>query len=72
MNSIYHIIGDAADRLGVKAYAVGGVVRDHFLQRPCTDIDVVCLGSGIELARAVAASISPNIEVAVFKNFGTA
>ena len=71
-NPIYKIVGEAADRLGVRAFAVGGVVRDYFLQRHCTDIDIVCVGNGIELAKATAASISPNIEVAVFKNFGTA
>ena len=58
--------------MGVDAYAVGGVVRDFFLQRPCTDIDIVCVGSGIELAKATAASIDPKIKVAVYKNFGTA
>ena len=71
-NPIYKIVGQTADRLGMRAYAVGGVVRDYFLQRPCTDIDIVCLGNGIELAEATAASISPNIHVSVFKNFGTA
>ena len=71
-NPIYRIVGEAADRLGIKAYAVGGVVRDYFLQRHCTDIDIVCIGNGIELAKAAAESISPNIEVSVFKNFGTA
>lgn len=71
-NPIYHIVGEAADKIGVKAYAVGGVVRDYFLQRPCTDIDIVCLGNGIELAKATAHSINSHIEVAVFKNFGTA
>ena len=71
-NPIYNIVGATADRLGLKAYAVGGVVRDYFLQRPCTDIDIVCLGNGIELAKASAEAINPNIEVAVFKNFGTA
>ena len=71
-NPIYKIVGTAADRLGVKAYAVGGVVRDYFLQRHCTDIDIVSIGNGIELAKAVAESINPNIEVKVFKNFGTA
>ncbi len=68
---IYHIIGDCADRLGVDAYAVGGVVRDFFLGRPCTDIDVVCVGSGIELATAVDEMVGGG-KVAVFKNFGTA
>ncbi len=38
-----HIIGTEADRMGIDAYFVGGVVRDHFLQRPCTDIDIVCV-----------------------------
>ena len=86
-NPIYRIVGAAADRLGVKAYAVGGVVRDYFLHRHCTDIDIVCLGNkntaggtnvspdtgpGIELAKAAAHDINPAIEVAVFKNFGTA
>jgi len=71
-NPIYSIVGHAADQLGVSAYAVGGVVRDYFLQRHCTDIDIVCVGNGIELAKAAAAAISPHIEVSVFKNFGTA
>ena len=71
-NPIYHIVGDVADRMNVQAYAVGGVVRDYFLHRHCTDIDIVCIGNGIELAKAVAADISPSIEVAVIKNFGTA
>ena len=71
-NPIYRIVGETADQLGVRAYAVGGVVRDYFLQRHCTDIDIVCVGNGIELAKASAQSISLNIEVNVFKNFGTA
>ncbi|MBO4599846.1 MAG: HD domain-containing protein, partial [Bacteroidales bacterium] len=71
-NPIYRIVGDAADQLGIRAYAVGGVVRDYFLQRHCTDIDIVCVGNGIELAKATAKSINHNIEVSVFKNFGTA
>src|SRR5574344_1809008 len=69
---IYKIVGDAADHLGVRAFAVGGVVRDYFLQRHCTDIDIVCVGDGIALAKAAAAAISPSKEVNIFKNFGTA
>ncbi|MBR4506465.1 MAG: HD domain-containing protein [Bacteroidales bacterium] len=76
---IYRTVGLQADRLGLDAYAVGGVVRDHFLQRPCTDIDVVCVGRseggevhiGIELAKAVADAVGGS-KVSVFKNFGTA
>ena len=71
-NPIYRTVGQTADQLGVQAYAVGGVVRDHFLHRPCTDIDIVCVGNGIQLAQATAQAINPNIQVAVFKHFGTA
>lgn len=75
---IYRIVGQAADQLGIPAYAVGGVVRDYFLQRHCTDIDIVCVGSGIELAKAAARLVdsekshSRRTEVHVFKTFGTA
>ncbi len=69
---IYSLVGDVADSMHVEAYAVGGVVRDYFLQRPCSDIDIVCVGSGIALAEEVARRINPDIEVHVFKNFGTA
>lgn len=68
----YKLAGEAADKLGVEAFAVGGVVRDLFLNRESKDIDIVVLGSGIELAKTVAAAISPSLEVNVYKNFGTA
>ena len=76
---LYRAIGHEADRLGIDAYAVGGVVRDHLLQRPCTDIDIVCVGRqeggevhiGIQLAHAASAALGGS-HVAVFKNFGTA
>lgn len=58
--------------MGIKAYVVGGVVRDYFLQRPCTDIDIVCLGSGIALAESVVEQLPGKHKVSVFKNFGTA
>jgi poly(A) polymerase len=57
---------------GIECYAVGGYVRDKLLQRPTKDIDIVCVGSGIDFARKTAALISPNLKVAFFKNFGTA
>lgn len=69
---IYQIIATTADELNVNVYAVGGVVRDIFLQRYSQDIDIVVVGSGIELATAVAKKISPKLEVNIFKNFGTA
>lgn len=71
-NPIYQMVAEAADELGVIAYAVGGVVRDIFLKRISKDIDIVVVGSGIKLACTVAQHISPNLKVAVYKNFGTA
>ena len=77
---ITRAIGIEADRLGVDAYIVGGVVRDYFLQRPCTDIDIVCVSQGneggevhigIELAHAASRALGGS-KVSVFKNFGTA
>lgn len=69
---IYEIAAKVADELGVKAFAVGGVVRDLVMNRKSKDIDIVVVGSGIAFAKAVANAISPHIEVSVFKNFGTA
>ncbi|RAW01374.1 CCA tRNA nucleotidyltransferase [Pseudochryseolinea flava] len=72
---IFKIVGTVADQLGVDAYVVGGYVRDLILERkdkPFKDIDFVCVGSGIELATAVAKALNPSMRVNVFKNFGTA
>ena len=69
---IFKIMQQAADDLGVEAYAVGGFVRDLILERPSKDIDFVCVGSGIELATKAASIIDPKLHVSVFKNFGTA
>ena len=69
---IIEVITEKADRLQMDTYLVGGYVRDLFLNRPSKDIDVVCVGSGIQLAEAVAGSLGENVSVAVFKNFGTA
>lgn len=65
-------VGAAADRLGLDAYAVGGYVRDCILHRESKDIDFVTVGSGIELAKAVAADLGKGAHLSVFKNFGTA
>ncbi len=67
---IFRRIGRIADSLGVRAYVVGGYVRDYYLQRPSTDIDVVVVGSGIQVAQAVADEL--HTHVSVFKTFGTA
>ena len=69
---IFHIIGEVADKMNVEAYIVGGYVRDLFLERPSKDIDVVVVGSGIEVAKAVAKRFGRGAFVSVFKNFGTA
>lgn len=69
---IFHTVGDAADEMRVECYVVGGYVRDLFLERPSKDIDVVCVGSGIELAKAVAKRLGRGTHLSVFKNFGTA
>jgi poly(A) polymerase len=71
-NPIFEIISATADELNIDAYVIGGFVRDIILERPCKDIDVVAIGSGIELAKAVAKKIGKNTKVTVFKNFGTA
>jgi len=69
---IFSIITNESDKLGQEAYVIGGYVRDILLNRPSKDIDIVTVGSGIELARKVAKKINPKIRVNVFKNFGTA
>ena len=69
---IFHIIGEEADRLGRECYVVGGYVRDIFLGRSSKDIDCVTVGSGIELAQAVANRLGKHTSLAVYRNFGTA
>lgn len=73
---LFHLIGDTADQLGVECYVVGGYVRDLFLERPSKDVDVVVVGSGIELAKALKKRIDSEsrrkAHLSVFKNFGTA
>ncbi|AYN68719.1 HD domain-containing protein [Euzebyella marina] len=72
-NPIFKIVAEAADELGVSTYVIGGFVRDYLLQRGTPkDIDVVAVGSGIELAQKVATKLEGAPQVAVFKNFGTA
>ena len=69
---IFHKISEAADRLGVECYVVGGYVRDIFLQRPSDDIDVVVVGSGIEVAKELKRMLGRRAHLSVFKTFGTA
>lgn len=76
---IFHKIGEAADGMGVECYLVGGYVRDIFLERPTNDIDVVVVGSGIEVAKKLEQLLGtnpktgrPRAHLAVYRNFGTA
>ncbi len=68
--AIFSHISEICDAMGVEAYVVGGYVRDFYLGRPCTDIDVVVVGSGVEVAEKLGAKLKTN--VSVFKRFGTA
>ena len=69
-HKIFSIVSETASELGVRAFVIGGYVRDCFLGRPSKDIDIVVEGSGIALAEAVASKVRSN--VSVFRNFGTA
>jgi len=69
---IFHLISQAADELNRECYVIGGFVRDIFLYRPSKDIDIVTVGSGIELAQSVANKLGKKANLSVFKNFGTA
>ena len=69
---IFHLISAVADDLGVECYVVGGYVRDIFLERPSSDIDVVVVGSGIAVARELKRRLGRQAYLSVFKNFGTA
>ena len=65
-------IAHAAEELGVETYLIGGFVRDKIIDRKTKDADVVCVGDGIGLAKAVAKHFKPEPKVSYFKNFGTA
>ncbi len=69
---IFHQISRAADSLQLECYVVGGYVRDLFLERPSNDIDVVVVGSGIQVAEALKGQLGKSAHLSVFRNFGTA
>jgi poly(A) polymerase len=69
---VFNLIAKAARQIEVPAYVVGGYVRDRLLARPTKDIDIVCVGDGIQLANEVASLLSPRPRVAFYSRFGTA
>ena len=69
---IFKTIREVAEREALETYAVGGCVRDLLLGRPSKDLDFVCVGSGIELAKVVKEALGGGLPLSVFKNFGTA
>jgi len=72
-HKVFKCISECADELGLETYVIGGYVRDVILKRKePKDIDVVCVGSGIELAKKVAQKLHGKPQVQIFKNFGTA
>jgi len=68
----FRLLSQTADSLGLECYVVGGYVRDLFLERPSKDIDVVVVGSGLDMAKAYGKALGRGAHVSLFKNFGTA
>ena len=69
---IFQIISEIVTSEDIQAFVIGGYVRDIFLKRPSTDIDIVTVGSGIDLAKKIANKIGRHDKITIFKNFGTA
>ena len=69
---IFRIISETGAELGYPVYVVGGYVRDRLLARPSKDMDIVCIGNGIQLAQEVAGKLRPIPRIAVYQRFGTA
>ena len=71
-HKIFQIISETTDEMQLETYVIGGFVRDIYLHRKSKDIDIVTVGSGIELAQLVSSKLKNKPHVNVFKNFGTA
>lgn len=69
-NPIFKHITSVVDSMGLEAYAVGGYVRDYYLHRPSSDIDVVVVGSGVAVAEELAKRLGA--KVTIYKTYGTA
>ena len=72
-STIFTVISDASKQLQIKSYVIGGFVRDFLLKRgTAKDVDIVAVGSGIELAKKVASLLPNKPKVQIFKTYGTA
>lgn len=69
---IFRLLSETVDEMSLEAYIVGGYVRDMLLERPSKDVDVVVVGSGIEVAKAFAKKLGRGAHCSYFRNFGTA
>lgn len=69
---VFELIQQSAAELNFPVYVVGGYVRDRLLARESKDLDVVCVGDGIALAKKLASKLKPYPHIAVYKRFGTA
>lgn len=69
---IFRMLSETVDEMRLEAYIVGGYVRDMLLERPSKDVDVVVVGSGIEVAKTFAKKLGKGAHCSYFKNFGTA
>ena len=71
-NKLFKTISNCADEIGLDCYVIGGFVRDYFLKRESKDIDIVVVGSGIEMAKLVSKELKNTSKVKIFKTYGTA
>jgi len=71
-DKLFKTISNCADQLGLDCYVIGGFVRDYFLKRESKDIDIVVVGSGIEMAKLVSKALKITSEIKIFKTYGTA
>lgn len=71
-DDIFHTISNVCSNMNIRAYVIGGYVRDLIISRPSKDVDIVVIGSGIVVAKQVAEALGPDVHVKYFKNFGTA
>lgn len=71
-NDLLNAVAEAAEKLNIEAFVIGGFVRDKILGRACKDLDFTCIGDGIELARKTSELLKNKNEIIVYRNFGTA